>query len=74
MLETVFSVQNNMKEYYKALRFMMTFLLGCILAVVLGVWLDKKLHTTPIVLLLFLAYVIGANFYLLMKGWDEKDG
>lgn len=74
MLETVFSVQNKMKEYYKALRFMMTFLLSCALATIAGVWLDKKLHTTPIVLLLLLAYAIGANFYLLMKGWDEKDG
>ena len=63
-----------MKEYYKAVRFMMTLLLSCILAVLVGIWLDKKLHTMPIMLLVLLAYAIGANFYLLMKGWDEKDG
>lgn len=53
---------------------MMTMLLSCLLAVLLGIWLDGKLHTTPIILLLLLAYAIIANFYLLMKGMSEHDG
>lgn len=53
---------------------MMTMLLSCLLAVLIGMWLDEKLHTTPIILLLLLAYAIIANFYLLMKGMSEHDG
>ena len=58
MQEIESSVQSNMKDYYKAVRFMMTMLLSCLLAV----------------LLLLLAYAIIANFYLLMKGMSEHDG
>lgn len=70
----VFLVQSKMKEYYKALRFMMLILLSSILAVCIGIWLDQKFHTTPIMILLLLAYAIGSSFYLLMKGWDKHDG
>ena len=74
MQEIVFSVQSNMKEYYKAVRFMMTMLLSCLAAVLAGIWIDEKLHTMPIFLLLLLAYAIGSNFYLLLKGMKEHDG
>lgn len=74
MQEIVFLVQSKMKEYYKALRFMMMILLSSILAVCIGIWLDQKLHTTPIMIILLLAYAIGSSFYLLMKGWDQHDG
>ena len=74
MQEIESSVQSNMKDYYKAVRFMMTMLLSCLLAVLIGMWLDEKLHTTPIILLLLLAYAIIANLYLLMKGMSEHDG
>lgn len=63
-----------MKEYNKALRFMMTLVLSCLVAVFIGFWIDKKLHTTPLFLLLFMFYAIGANLYLLMKGMDDNDG
>ena len=74
MLEIVFSVQNNMNAYYKAVRFIMTLLLSCLCAVVIGLWIDKRWHSTPFVMLLLLAYAIGANFYLLMKGWSDHEG
>lgn len=61
-----------MKEYGKAIRFMTTMLLSCMLAVLAGLWIDDKLHTTPLFLFLLLAYAIGANFYLLLKGMKER--
>lgn len=57
-----------MKEYSKAIRFLTTMTLSCILAVFVGNWLDEQLHTTPWVFLGLLFYAIGANFYLLWKG------
>lgn len=62
-----------MKDVMKAMRFMMTLLLSCILCVIAGIWLDNKLHTTPIFLMVFLAYAIGSNFYLLWKGMSKDE-
>lgn len=62
-----------MKDIQKAMRFTMTLFLSCILSVVAGIWLDEKLHTAPVFLLVLLAYAIGANFYLLWKA-VSKDG
>ena len=73
MQEIVFSVRNKMKAYYKAIRFMMTLLLSCLLAVVIGYWVDEKFSSTPFMILLLLAYAIGANFYLYMKGESDHE-
>lgn len=62
-----------MKEYLKAIRFMTTMLLSCLVAVLVGLWLDEQLHTLPVCLLVLLAYAIIANFYLLLKGLREHD-
>lgn len=62
-----------MKEYYRAVRFLMTLLLSCLLAVLAGVWVDEKLHTAPVFLLVLLAYALGTNFYLLLKGMNAHD-
>lgn len=61
-----------MKEYVKAIRFMTTMFLSCMVAVLAGMWIDDQLHTTPLFLFLFLTYAIGASFYLLLKGMKEK--
>lgn len=62
-----------MKDVQKAIRFTMTLLISCILCVLAGVWLDEKLHSAPVFLLVLLAYAIGANFYLLWKAVIKDD-
>ncbi|MCH4286723.1 MULTISPECIES: AtpZ/AtpI family protein [Bacillota] len=62
-----------MKDVQKAIRFTMTLLISCILCVLAGVWLDEKLHSAPVFLLVLLAYAIGANFYLLWKAVSKDD-
>lgn len=57
----------------KAMRFMMTLLISCILSVLAGIWLDGLMHSTPIFLLVLLAYAIGSNFYLLWKGMSKDE-
>lgn len=36
-----------MKEYYKAMKFLSSLFISCLLAVLIGIWLDKKLHCIP---------------------------
>ena len=59
-----------MKDVQKAIRFTMTLLISCILCVLAGVWLDEKLHSAPVFLLVLLAYAI---FYLLWKAVSKDD-
>lgn len=62
-----------MKDVMKAMRFMTMLLFSCILCVLAGIWLDDQLHTTPIFLLVLLAYALGSNFYLLWKGMSKDE-
>lgn len=48
-------------------------LMSCLLAVFAGLWIDDKLHTTPLFLFVLLTYAIGANFYLLLKGMKDNE-
>lgn len=56
-----------MKDVYQALRFMTMMLVSCLFFVWLGNWADGYLHTSPLFLLIFLAYAIVSNLYLLIK-------
>lgn len=57
-----------MKDFKKAVRFMTGMMISCVIAVFVGMWLDKLLHTEPWIFLLLLLYAIAGNLYLLMKG------
>lgn len=61
-----------MKHAYKAMRYMMTMTLSCVLAVFAGNFLDSLFHTSPWILLVFLAYAIIAGLYMLVKGLSDE--
>lgn len=68
MLVIVFLERSNpMKEAYKAMRMMFTMVFACIIAVIVGNAFDEIFHTSPILLLVFLAYAIGSSLYLMIK-------
>ncbi|MCI8540910.1 MAG: uracil phosphoribosyltransferase [Erysipelotrichaceae bacterium] len=56
-----------MKQAGMALRFIMTMVLSCVLALLLGLWLDEQLHTSPIFVLGLLLYAIGGSLYMMIK-------
>lgn len=68
MLVIVFLERSNpMKEAYKAMRMMFTMVFACIIAVVAGNAFDQIFHTSPILLLVLLAYAIVSSLYLMVK-------
>lgn len=72
MLEIVSSEPNSrMKDTAKAMRFMMTMTITCIIAVFVGNFFDEMFQTSPIILLIFLAYAIVSSLYMLVKGFGE---
>lgn len=56
-----------MKQAGMALRYIMTMVLSCVLALLLGLWLDDQLHTSPIFVLGLLLYAIGGSLYMMIK-------
>lgn len=74
MQEIVSSAPSRMKEAYRAMRMMFTMALACIAAVVVGHQLDTWLHTTPLCLLVLLAYAIIASLYLMIRKLGDDDG
>ncbi|MEG0468544.1 AtpZ/AtpI family protein [Amedibacillus sp. YH-ame10] len=56
-----------------AIKWLATFTLSCLIAAVVGVWLDELLHTAPCMILVFLAYAIGGNFYTLWKELSKDE-
>lgn len=72
MQEIVSSERNrHMKEAYKAMRYLSVMVVSCILALVIGNWLDTYFQTSPWILLGLLAYAIFASLYMLVKGLGE---
>ena len=59
-----------MKDVQKAIRFTMTLLISCILCVLAGVWLDEKLHSAPVFLLVLLAYAHWSQFLFIVEGGE----
>lgn len=49
------------------MRFIGRMIAGVIIAVLLGNYIDEHLHTTPIVMLVLLLYVIIGSLYKLIK-------
>ena len=56
-----------MKQAGIAFRYIMTMVLSCVLALLLGLWLDEQLHTSPIFVLGLLLYAIGGSLYMMIK-------
>ena len=56
-----------------ALRWLAIFVMSCLAGVGIGLWLDQLLHTTPIFILLFVAYAIIGNFYKLWKEMSKDE-
>ncbi len=50
-----------------AIRFTSRMVVGCIVSILFGKWVDEQLSTTPWIMFILLAYVIGGSFYLLIK-------
>ncbi|WP_346780385.1 AtpZ/AtpI family protein [Breznakia sp. PF5-3] len=46
---------------------------GVIIAVLLGNYIDEKLHTTPFIMIALLLYVIIGSLYQLVKDAGEND-
>ncbi len=62
-----------MNGYRKGLRALCSMLGSSILALVFGIWLDNRFATRPWIMLALLAYAIGGNLYILMKGMADDD-
>lgn len=62
-----FSGQSKMKEAYKAMRMIFTMVLACVISVFAGGFLDELFHSSPICLLILLAYAICSSLYLMVK-------
>ncbi|OCN04768.1 hypothetical protein A4S06_10400 [Erysipelotrichaceae bacterium MTC7] len=56
----------------EATRFIGRVVLGSILAVLLGMWLDEKLHTTPWLMLALLLYVLVGSLVKLVKDVGDE--
>lgn len=63
-----------MDGYHKATRFISRICGGCIVAVVVGNMVDQYLHTTPLIMLALLLYVIFGSLYLLVRESGDHDG
>lgn len=66
-------VLNKMNGYHQAMRFAFRLAFACIISVLLGIMLDKWLHTTPLFLIVLLAYATIGNLYLLVKECSEDE-
>jgi F0F1-type ATP synthase assembly protein I len=59
-----------------ALRWALTLAIAVLLGVLIGHWLDAKLHTTPVFLLIGVFWGLGGSFYSLylqVKKLQEKE-
>ena len=52
------------------LKFVSRIILGLVIAIFLGGYLDKKINTTPLIMLAMIIYVIVGSLYILIK--EEK--
>lgn len=57
-----------------AAHFTSRMVVGCVVSILLGGWLDEKLSTTPWVMFALLLYVIVGSLYLLIKETGDHDG
>ncbi|WP_277556592.1 MULTISPECIES: AtpZ/AtpI family protein [unclassified Breznakia] len=55
------------------MRFISRMIAGVIIAVLLGNYIDEKLHTTPFIMIALLLYVIIGSLYQLVKDAGEND-
>lgn len=62
-----------MHDYHRAMRFISSMAIASVLAVLGGHWLDEQLGTTPLIMFILLAYVIGGSFYSLLKETGERN-
>ena len=53
--------------YRQATKFVARIVVGSIVAILFGHWLDYVLHTTPLFILGLLFYVIFGSLYLLIR-------
>lgn len=53
--------------YRQATKFVARIVVGSIAAILLGRWLDGMLHTTPLMILALLLYVIFGSLFLLIR-------
>ena len=67
MPEIVYSVRSNMKQAILAMRCVTTMVCSCVIAIAAGMALDECFHTTPLLVLCFLAYAIASSLYLMVK-------
>lgn len=74
MLETAFSAQSKMKSASLAMRMIFTMVLTCVLCMWLGNLLDDVFDTSPLCLLILLAYAIISSLYLMIRklGTDDE--
>ncbi len=49
------------------MRYVVTMVLACVIAVAAGLTLDELFHTSPLLVLAFLAYAIGSSLYMMIK-------
>lgn len=52
-------------------KFTSRMVVGCIVSILLGKWLDEQFSTTPWIMFALLIYSIGGSFYLLIKETGE---
>lgn len=53
------------------LRFTSRMVVGCLMAIILGKWVDEKISTTPWIMLLLLLYVMVGSICLLIREAGE---
>lgn len=52
-------------------KFTSRMVVGCIVSILSGKWLDEQFSTTPWIMFALLIYSIGGSFYLLIKETGE---
>lgn len=57
----------NKNSDTKVYRFLSRMIIGLMISVLLGSWLDNQFHTSPLILILMVIYVIVGTLYLLVK-------
>ncbi len=61
------SLAPNKNPQTKIYRYLTRMIIGLIAAVLVGSWIDQKLHTLPLVTLAAVLYVVVGTLYLLIK-------
>jgi len=61
-----------MKDASRVMRVVTTMALACVIAVFAGNVLDEIFHTSPLLVLCFLAYAIVASLYLMIKTLGDE--